>query len=384
MDWLAHMPVVFWCLWVFALGLIVGSFLNVAIARLPYGKSVLWPGSRCGTCYRSLKLRDNLPVLGYLLLRGRCRFCRAPFSARYLWVELATGLLFVALFLVDVFSHATGGPGWVRPWHPQPGVGFPYVGGPPLPPLHLVAVFLAHAVLASCLLAAAVIDANFKIIPPVIPYLGTAVGLAVSVLVPWPNPAAAPVLNPEFKPGTTWFIPEAVVGPIPHGVMPWPVVGPPPDWAPAGSWRLGLLSSLAGAAAGTGLVRGVKFLFEKGMGRDALGLGDADLLMMCGAFLGWQVVVIGFGAGAFAGLALRIPGLVRDAVAGRAVANELPFGPGLALGVGMTWLAWPWLADGMRLLFEPYIVAGFAVVMVIAIYASGLLLRRGPAAEGTA
>lgn len=83
---------------VFALGASVGSFLNVVIYRLPAGLSLLHPPSRCPSCSTRLKPYDNVPVLGWLWLRGRCRSCRAPISIRYPLVEAATGLLFVAAF----------------------------------------------------------------------------------------------------------------------------------------------------------------------------------------------------------------------------------------------------------------------------------------------
>src|SRR5881398_3325308 len=101
-DWWFYAPLAALSLWVFALGLMVGSFLNVLIARLPYEMSIVWPGSRCFSCYKPIRLRDNIPILSYLLLRGRCRMCGAQFSARYLWVELFTGLAFLALFILEV------------------------------------------------------------------------------------------------------------------------------------------------------------------------------------------------------------------------------------------------------------------------------------------
>ena len=76
----------------------VGSFLNVVIGRLPAGESVVWPGSRCPKCRAPLAFYDNVPLLSWLLLRGRCRHCRAPISPRYPAVELLTGLLFLACF----------------------------------------------------------------------------------------------------------------------------------------------------------------------------------------------------------------------------------------------------------------------------------------------
>jgi leader peptidase (prepilin peptidase)/N-methyltransferase len=83
-----------------AVGLVIGSFLNVMIDRLPAGESVLQPPSRCPHCHRTLSVRDMVPVLSYLLLRGRCRACGATIPLRVLVVELATGLLFAALWQV--------------------------------------------------------------------------------------------------------------------------------------------------------------------------------------------------------------------------------------------------------------------------------------------
>jgi leader peptidase (prepilin peptidase)/N-methyltransferase len=76
------------------LGLLIGSFLNVVVYRVPAGLSLVSPGSACPACGHPVRSRDNVPVLSWLLLRGRCRDCDAPISARYPLVELATGLLF--------------------------------------------------------------------------------------------------------------------------------------------------------------------------------------------------------------------------------------------------------------------------------------------------
>jgi leader peptidase (prepilin peptidase)/N-methyltransferase len=81
------------------LGLLIGSFLNVVIARLPERKSLSKPGSRCPKCGYSLRWYDNIPVLSYLALRGRCRSCRDPITIRYPVVELLTALLFLAVKL---------------------------------------------------------------------------------------------------------------------------------------------------------------------------------------------------------------------------------------------------------------------------------------------
>ena len=81
------------------LGLLIGSFLNVVIWRVPRGESIVRPASRCPGCGTPIAPRDNVPVVSWLLLRGRCRHCGEPISARYPAVELGTGLLFAALAL---------------------------------------------------------------------------------------------------------------------------------------------------------------------------------------------------------------------------------------------------------------------------------------------
>jgi leader peptidase (prepilin peptidase)/N-methyltransferase len=91
---------------VFLFGAAVGSFLNVVIYRVPAGLSLLHPPSRCPTCHTQLKPHDNVPVLGWLWLKGRCRYCRTPISPRYPLIEAFTGALFLATFWLF-------GLGWV-------------------------------------------------------------------------------------------------------------------------------------------------------------------------------------------------------------------------------------------------------------------------------
>jgi leader peptidase (prepilin peptidase) / N-methyltransferase len=83
---------------VFAFGSAIGSFLNVVVYRLPAGLSILWPPSRCPKCLNQLRLSENVPVFGWLWLRGRCNHCHSKISARYPLVEAATGLLFLLIF----------------------------------------------------------------------------------------------------------------------------------------------------------------------------------------------------------------------------------------------------------------------------------------------
>src|SRR5437016_2955694 len=99
------MLVYLWLLTAFVLGTIVGSFLNVCIARLPLEKSILWPSSRCGHCFQPIHWYDNVPLISYLWLRGRCRTCGHRYSIRYFLVELLTGLGWLALYYLEVVAN---------------------------------------------------------------------------------------------------------------------------------------------------------------------------------------------------------------------------------------------------------------------------------------
>ena len=95
----------------FLFGLLIGSFLNVCILRIPREESIVLPPSHCPACGAGIKPYDNIPVLSWLLLRGRCRKCKTRISALYPTVELLTGLLFVACYLVfGLSAEALSGP----------------------------------------------------------------------------------------------------------------------------------------------------------------------------------------------------------------------------------------------------------------------------------
>lgn len=89
----------YFCFLIFILGLAIGSFLNVCIYRLPLGRSIVTPPSHCMQCGTRLKWRELIPVVSFVLLRGRCRYCGAGFSPRYALVEMVTALLFVICFI---------------------------------------------------------------------------------------------------------------------------------------------------------------------------------------------------------------------------------------------------------------------------------------------
>src|SRR5690348_2472797 len=93
------MPGWFWATIFFIYGAVIGSFLNVCIWRMPREESVVHPPSHCPGCDRRLQAMDLVPLLSQLFLRARCRYCKARISWRYFWVELLTGLAFLALYL---------------------------------------------------------------------------------------------------------------------------------------------------------------------------------------------------------------------------------------------------------------------------------------------
>jgi leader peptidase (prepilin peptidase) / N-methyltransferase len=133
------------------LGLIVGSYLNVVIYRLPRGISTVLPRSRCPECGAAIRAIDNVPVLSFLLLGGRCRSCRARISWRYPLIEAATAALFVACLL-------RFGPS--------------------------VEAAVA-ALFGSLMLALAIIDVDHMILPDVLTYPGIALGILLQPLVSW-------------------------------------------------------------------------------------------------------------------------------------------------------------------------------------------------------
>jgi leader peptidase (prepilin peptidase)/N-methyltransferase len=327
----------YWLAVVFILGAVVGSFLNVCIARMPLEKSILWPGSRCGSCLQPIRWYDNIPLLSYLWLRGRCRTCGSRFSSRYFIIELLTGLGFAGLFYAEVIRNIHG-------WPHSGGGGFwlaflKY-------PLEWCLVWVFHVILFSFLMVAAACDIAGREIPLPLTLTGTLVGLIGAVMLPWPWPwpveQALPQVRQGLPLGMLWQDPESG---LKAGVYPWPVWGPLPNWLPPGSRQLGLVTGLAGMLAGTLMMRGVAFLFSRGLGREALGLGDADLMMMAGAFLGWQPIVAAFFISVGPALLVGIFQLVvkRD--------NELPYGPSLAAGIVATWLCWSWIGPRLQIVF---------------------------------
>jgi leader peptidase (prepilin peptidase) / N-methyltransferase len=143
------------------LGLVIGSFLNVCILRLPHGMSVMLPRSHCPQCRKLIPWYDNVPILSFLLLKGRCRHCGKPISARYPLIEAASGIVSVLLFV-------------------KFGLGLEWF------------IFLCFS---SALLVLAFIDVDHRILPDVITLNGIWIGVLTSVYLARPSPIIAGLLK---------------------------------------------------------------------------------------------------------------------------------------------------------------------------------------------
>lgn len=215
-----------------AVGLCFGSFLNVVIYRVPRGMSVIYPPSACPHCGARIRALDNLPVLGWLILRGKARCCGAPIAVRYPLVEALGGLLAGAIFATRLS---------VLPPETSFGIGLLYFG-------FCLALGLG-------LIALTFIDLEFMILPDVFTYGGAVLGVIWSF-----------------------------------------TFGAPP-----------LIESVAGLALGF-LVVWFPFIWlhEKLRGFPGMGLGDAKLLMVAGAFFGWFGVFFALFAAAVQGTATTL------------------------------------------------------------------------------
>ena len=256
--------------WTGLLGACVGSFTNVVAWRLPRQESVVFPGSHCPKCGHAIRWHDNLPLLGWLLLRGRCRDCDAGISWRYPAVEaLSTGLWISALL---VWPGAGGG---------LPDLWLPWAGLP------LIAI----------LLPLVLIDLDHLWLPEPLCRWGLVLGLLVS----------------------------------------------------SGAGISVLASHLIAAVLALLLLEGLSALAERLLGQPALGLGDAKLAALGGAWLGPRgiaaAMAIAIVSGALVGSTARLGGRLGPR-------QPFPFGPFMALGIWLVWLTGPlwWWRSWLMLL----------------------------------
>ena len=214
---------------IFLLGLAFGSFLNVCIYRLPRHLSVVRPGSACPECQHAIRFYDNVPILSWLLLRGRCRDCKALISPRYLVVELLTGALFLACYAHFGLTLAT----------------------------------LKYCVFGFLLLGLIFTDAETHLLPDKMTLPGLGIGLLFSLAVPVNDLAS------QFLPGLFSL-------PVSSDI----------------SWHLlSLADALLGAAVGASFIYGAGAIYLRARGVEGMGFGDVKLMAMVGAFLGIKLTI---------------------------------------------------------------------------------------------
>ncbi len=224
---------------IFVLGLAFGSFLNVCIYRLPLGVSVVTPRSACPKCRAPIALYDNLPVLSWLILRGRCRHCKAGISPRYLIIELLTGALFLACY---------GYFGWTLST-------------------------VKYCIFSFLLLGLIFTDAETKLLPDKMTLTGLALGVIFSLIVPVNDLAS------QFLPGT---VDLPFSGDLSGRI-----------WS--------LADSLLGAGLGASFIYGAGAIYLRWRGAEGMGFGDVKLMAMVGAFLGMKLTVFTIFAASLAG-----------------------------------------------------------------------------------
>lgn len=225
-------------------GLVIGSFLNVCIYRIPLGKSVVFPGSACTACGMPIRPYDNIPVLSYILLRGRCRACGKSISLQYPFVELTTGAAFFSCALKWNFAPPT----------------------------------FVNTVLLSIVIILIFTDLHHRILPNVLTLPGIVAGILLSPLQ-----------------SRSYYSFDPLAGRI--ASMLW--TGNPDAALP---WT----GSMLGAILGGGLLLLFGLGYEKLRKRQGLGMGDIKMMAMVGAFLGWPLAILTIMAGSLFGTFIGI------------------------------------------------------------------------------
>jgi leader peptidase (prepilin peptidase) / N-methyltransferase len=214
---------------IFVLGLAFGSFLNVCIYRLPRDLSVVHPRSACPGCEQPIAFYDNIPVLSWLILRGRCRNCRIGISPRYIVIEILTGAIFLACYAHFDASLAT----------------------------------LKYCAFGFLLLGLIFTDAETQLLPDKMTLPGLALGLAFSLLVPVNDPASqllAGMVSLPLSSDVSWHL-------------------------------LSLADSVLGAVVGASFIYGAGAIYLRARGVEGMGFGDVKLMAMVGAFLGAKLTI---------------------------------------------------------------------------------------------
>ena len=251
-----------------AVGAVIGSFLNVVIHRVPLEQSIVFPNSTCPKCKTAIKPYDNVPIVSYLILRGRCRNCGVHISARYPAVEALTAILFAAVAWHDGLSFALG----------------------------------FDLIFAASMIALIFIDSEHMILPNVITYPGVLFALITRMALPY------------------------LAGPAHFDDLPQLLTAMPS--LPV--WLVSLIGAALGALAGGGTLWFMGFTWEKLRGVEAMGFGDVKMMFMVGAFLGWRLTILTILLAALTGSIAGI--LVMFRRGSRNMQMMLPFGIFLGIG----------------------------------------------------
>ncbi len=256
-------------IFVFIIGACVGSFLNVVIHRVPNEQSIVFPNSACPNCKNAIKPYDNLPLLSWLILRGKCRNCKNPISARYPAVELLTALLFVLVY-----------------WR----IGFDWY-------LPVALIF------TTTMVALIFIDAENMILPDVINFPLLFFALLVRILFPI-------FVSAEY-------FADSKIFPLTY-LQDYPL------------WLISLLGAILGGLVGGGSLWLVGEIWKRLRGVDAMGLGDVKMMFAVGALLGWRLTLLSIFLGAFSGAIIGIFLISRQK--DKDMQMQIPFGIFLGIG----------------------------------------------------
>jgi len=235
-------------LWVFGLGLVIGSFLNVCIYRIPENISLLWPASTCVNCSKRIVWYDNIPVLSYLFLRGKCRHCQHKISALYPIIEIITGIVFLLLFNSVLILQ----------------------GG-------LISAYIFYLIFCCLLIVGSFVDLEFYIIPNEITYTGLILAPIAGLLC------------------TGFHNLNSTLGYFDNS---------------ANQLIASLQASMLGIFVSGGMIFLCGVIGKLILRKDAMGFGDVKLMGVIGGFLGWKLGVATFFLAPFFGLLFAIPRLI--------------------------------------------------------------------------
>jgi leader peptidase (prepilin peptidase)/N-methyltransferase len=364
-----------WLVFLFLFGSCIGSFLNVVIYRLPRDKSIVSPPSSCPSCSHGIPFYYNIPLVSWILLRAKCRYCGARISARYFVVELATAVLFVAVYVL-FFKVRCRAFGIQPPTDAIAGMGEFLAGG--------WLFYVTCMILLSAFLAASAIDLELWVIPLSLCWFVTAGGIVASGVAPLVmDPLAirsykvfpvAGALTGAMATGATVGLAIALLGlltgkirrsyqypedfdadsdqepefkhrveALREVVFLMPVLAGAAGGyalfqhvAAAQAWWVdvmqqpviaGVLGSVWGYLVGCGVVWATRILGTLAFGKEAMGLGDVHLMGAAGTVIGPLAVVLAFFIAPFFGLAWAMYQTIFRKT------RQIPYGPFLSMAV---------------------------------------------------